>query len=478
MCLMLLGFGQRSFAGNGKTERRPIAWGATTLVAGDIAIIGYDFSYNPATTAPVGNDQFTIVTLAPISATTIINFTSAGWQGSNFITVVNGGLNENDGFFTWTVGSDIPAGSVFTFSINPTTTPVVTVTPSNGTVAVTLGLDNTASVAGFSPNNGNQVLIFQGSNSSPTFIYGINTNTTNTDASGWVTATVGDNTAQSALPTGLTNAIPFNGTIAATALPLSTLTDHLNGVYTGPKSGNMTALLMDIANSANWTTTATATTVYDITPGGTNFPGTDPIFSLVTATAPTVVTNSASAITSTAATLNGTFTANNASTTTSFIYGRSSTLASGNTTLAGAPSSVTGATATGVDANISGLLPGTNYYYEASGVNSVSTTTGSIVNFTTVSNPGGAVISSVTVPANGTYISSQTLTFQVIYASPVVITGNPELPITLNSGSVNASYQSISADGLTLTFSYTVQAGDNDPDGITLGSALALNGGR
>ncbi|HVI45061.1 MAG TPA: Ig-like domain-containing protein [Chitinophaga sp.] len=82
----------------------------------------------------------------------------------------------------------------------------------------------------------------------------------------------------------------------------------------------------------------------------------------------------------------------------------------------------------------------------------------------------------VDVPANGYYSVGQTLTFTVKYSEAVTVTGTPSLPVTIGSSVVQAAYTGGSG-GTDLTFSYAVQNGDMDMDGITPGSALALNGG-
>lgn len=85
-------------------------------------------------------------------------------------------------------------------------------------------------------------------------------------------------------------------------------------------------------------------------------------------------------------------------------------------------------------------------------------------------------ITSVSVPANGTYVTSQVLTFQVTFNENVVVTGTPLLPLTIGSTNVNAAYVSGSGTNV-LTFSYTVLAGQQDLDGIAVGTALNANGG-
>jgi hypothetical protein len=83
---------------------------------------------------------------------------------------------------------------------------------------------------------------------------------------------------------------------------------------------------------------------------------------------------------------------------------------------------------------------------------------------------------SVAVPANGWYTPGQNLDFTVAFSKAVNVTGTPVLPVTLNSGVVNAPYLSGSST-TALVFRYTVAAGNLDTDGIALGASLALNGG-
>jgi DNA/RNA endonuclease G (NUC1) len=86
------------------------------------------------------------------------------------------------------------------------------------------------------------------------------------------------------------------------------------------------------------------------------------------------------------------------------------------------------------------------------------------------------ISSSSTVPANGTYIVGQALNYSVTFTEPVFVIGTPVVPVTLNSGSVQAAYVSGSGTA-TLQFQYTIASGDADNDGVTTGSSILLNGG-
>jgi len=80
-------------------------------------------------------------------------------------------------------------------------------------------------------------------------------------------------------------------------------------------------------------------------------------------------------------------------------------------------------------------------------------------------------ITSVTAPANTTYIVGQNLDFVVNFSEPVTATGTT-LPITLTTGPVNATLLTTGLLGAH-TYRYTVVAGQEDTDGITVVTPLA-----
>ena len=85
------------------------------------------------------------------------------------------------------------------------------------------------------------------------------------------------------------------------------------------------------------------------------------------------------------------------------------------------------------------------------------------------------VVTSVSVPAAGAYKVGDKLEFAVALDEAVTVTGTPQLALTVGSTIRQADYVSSSGSS-TLVFRYTVQSGDADADGITVG-ALGLNGG-
>jgi len=81
----------------------------------------------------------------------------------------------------------------------------------------------------------------------------------------------------------------------------------------------------------------------------------------------------------------------------------------------------------------------------------------------------------VVVPDTGYYRSGETLTFSLVFSERVVVTGTPQLGLTVGSTTRQADYVGGSGSD-TLTFRYTIQAGDHAPSGIDV-NGLTLNGG-
>ncbi len=86
-------------------------------------------------------------------------------------------------------------------------------------------------------------------------------------------------------------------------------------------------------------------------------------------------------------------------------------------------------------------------------------------------------VTSVDVPANATYLAGQHLDFTVNFSEAVSITGTPEIALTLDAGGVVEAQYLGQSSASALTFRYTVIAGENDANGIALGSTIALNSG-
>lgn len=84
-------------------------------------------------------------------------------------------------------------------------------------------------------------------------------------------------------------------------------------------------------------------------------------------------------------------------------------------------------------------------------------------------------VTSVSAPSSGTYKAGDRLTFVAAFSDTVIVTGTPDIGLTIGTSTRQANYLAGSGTN-TLIFAYTVQAGDLDTDGISL-SSLDLNGG-
>ncbi len=88
-----------------------------------------------------------------------------------------------------------------------------------------------------------------------------------------------------------------------------------------------------------------------------------------------------------------------------------------------------------------------------------------------------ASITALAVPADNMYVTGNDLDFNITFSRSVNITGTPRLQIDLGGNTVFATYQSGTGTN-SLLFRYTVQAVDNDNDGIIFTSnSIGLNGG-
>ncbi|MCX6283217.1 MAG: Ig-like domain-containing protein, partial [Bacteroidetes bacterium] len=169
--------------------------------------------------------------------------------------------------------------------------------------------------------------------------------------------------------------------------------------------------------------------------------------------APSVTTLAATNISGTGATLNGSVIAHNASTSVTFNWGTS--ISYGNT-IAASPSTVTGNTTTQVLAGLSGLSEGTTYHFRCVGTNSVGTTYGSDLSFTTCLTPvtPGAITGTAVVCQNQsgvTYSISPVLNATSyswsVPAGALITAGNGTTSITVSFSS-NATSGNVTVYGV------------------------------
>lgn len=246
----------------------------TTLSAGDMAIIGLNYDSSPY--------EMAIVNLVPLSSGTVVRITDYAYDEttSAFSTVSTGSASE--GSIQWTLTSALAAGTVTKFTINPASgTPVITGLP--GTVSV-IGWTNTSTTACPSAAGGDNWFIFQGSSptSVSTYVFAwcnpfATTHYSNPQIAGQflVPGSGLSNIFNSYLPPSLTLG---TNAISLSYDPSSGGYHGDNNVYIGTRVGTKSAIMTAICTISNWN--HNETTAYDINPGGINFPGGNPIFTV------------------------------------------------------------------------------------------------------------------------------------------------------------------------------------------------------
>ena len=246
----------------------------TILSPGDIAIIGTNYDASPY--------EMTIMNLVPIAANTVIRITDYGYDAATSTFGTVSVANTAEGSIAWTTTAAMPAGTVTKFTISGGTTPVVSGLP--GSVTVT-GWTNATATNCPVPAGGDNWFIFQGNSAASvtTFIFAwanpfpINHNGINQPAGQFLQPGSGvPNIGNSYLPASLA--------LGTTAIALNR--DPANGGYHGDNNTykgtltntNINNLLTAICTISNWNTSETTT--YDISPGGTQFTGANPVFKI------------------------------------------------------------------------------------------------------------------------------------------------------------------------------------------------------
>ena len=209
----------------------------TTLVAGDIAFTGYNSNNNG--TGGQNDFSFVILRAGGISANTTINFTDNGYKiaGTN-------ALNTVEGTLVWTSTS----------AMAQFTQVYIKVEPNAGASILALSAGSIA--GGFSnfilSQAGDQVLAYQGSSASPTFISAIHMNSDpGSTAAGWDNMASGTTLTQnrSDLPPGLTT-----GVNCVVPDPNIGSSEKDNGIYncTGSSGASLSAVRTAINTATNW----------------------------------------------------------------------------------------------------------------------------------------------------------------------------------------------------------------------------------
>jgi len=212
---------------------------ATSLLVGDISIIGYSAD---------SPDQIAFVSWVDLDASTQISFTDRGWRSSTNVFTKNpseqpgsSGLVPSDGDVVWTSGTAISAGDVIVGTIansNPDT-----VSWSVGSSTGDFG--HTAFSSG-----GESIFAYQGTNATPSLIFGLYY-----DNTAWESTDPGEySTGPSELPNVL------NTSVGNIVVPTSTAND--NGFYSGGMTGktNLLDYRADVLDNSKWTVSNTTPT--------------------------------------------------------------------------------------------------------------------------------------------------------------------------------------------------------------------------
>lgn len=187
----------------------------TTLNKGDVAVIGMQADVTK---------KFSLLLLVDIDANTEFFITDSGVK-------TDGSFRGSEGGLKYTAPSAQTAGTVITWEDGATNTGFTAVSDANvGTNGFLLS------------TSGDQLILFQGTTASPSFIYAAQTNSN-------VFQTDAGNSNESALPTGLT--VGVNAVAVGSGGGSGDEFD--NSSYTGPTSGTKEFIKSAIADNKNWT---------------------------------------------------------------------------------------------------------------------------------------------------------------------------------------------------------------------------------
>jgi len=375
MFILLLGCGMTSIATTG-----------TTLSVGDIVVVAINGDIDATNSYGRG---FSFMPLVNLDAGTVINFTDYGWSDVNTAFISNTGIA--DAFIHYTVPTGgITAGTIIRCDSYHNTNFTYDYSFS-GT-----GNNPYLNLGGLSQSD--ELLIFTGTRTSPTFIFAVTYVSSDILSTGWATSVSANGTdgsgAGSALPPGLTNdvtALSFNQPATA----------NDNSAYKGTTtSATKAGWLTLLDNYSNWNFS-------EVAPIPT--PPVGPYTVTGTATAPTVTTEAVSSIASTTATGNGTITSLGVPNPTAYgvCWNTTGTPTTSDSKKDNGTASTTGA----FTASMTSLSANTTYHVRAFATNTAGTSYGSEVTFTTsaiaptVTTQAASSITSTTAIGNGNITS-------------------------------------------------------------------------
>ena len=225
-----------------------------TLNAGDMVVLGIN--------ARSDTQAIHFATLVNIPAGTVIKITDRGWDqaGGGAFTPPGTG----DGVIVWTTSEPYSAGTLFRLVLGGSDdvppTQLVNITAGNTDLTDDISIDIAYyTVANTMTIGGEQIFIYQDSDTNPYFIFGLNASrNTNLDANFWQTA-ITATLVESMIPNGvgsqneLTNGSNAVGLLTNPGAVGAGFQQFDNVAYTGPTSStDRTGWLARIANRNNW----------------------------------------------------------------------------------------------------------------------------------------------------------------------------------------------------------------------------------
>lgn len=222
------------------------------LVAGDIAIVGWNSDDNALNTPGFVDDNINFVALTLIPAGTEIYFTDLGWTGTGFQSNSLGSCAAgagalNDGIVKWTATTPVLGGTQVVLNVH------FALTASTGTLTGILGSPSggLGGPAGVSPSYMSlttaidQITAFTGTIASPTILAAVHY------GGGWTPSVT---TCQ------LTSTGSVNTNAAVNNFAFLFTSTNNDAKYTGTLTGDAATLRSNILNVANWTSANSAYT--------------------------------------------------------------------------------------------------------------------------------------------------------------------------------------------------------------------------
>ncbi len=402
-------------------------------------IPGTTYYYRVIATNSVGSTTGSILSFTPIAVPvlTLIAASNIGDTTTTLSALVNPkGGNANTIVFTYSTSSTF-ASDTYTATATPST--------ATGTTEVSVSKNIESLTAGATYYYKVSATNEAGTSTSSTL------NFTTTPAPAVVTSDATSVTATGATLNGTVN--PYGVATSELIFQYSTVSDLSSGVLsinTSPSSANnssvnnLTAALTGLSTGTTYYYRTKATTA-----NGTNFGA---IKSFTPKAAPSVTTATPS-VSGTTVTFNGVINPNGAATETiTATYSQlSSTLASDTATVSITPAVLTGATNQNVSYTLRGLASATTYYVRFSATNSVGTTNGSIVEFTTDTVDLIAPTETITATSD-TFGKTENIVVTITFSEPV--TGFTSADLTVggdSSGWSKGSAVAVSTSVYTVT---------------------------